>query len=264
VRVGSGSAGDGSIVSKDAISSQDTDGNHHSQENHHLRVIDFFDHAYRNHKRYWQRPMLYSTNPEDFPPAWKILLEALLKQPEMRVLDLGAGEGIDAIRLARLGCEVDAVEGSAIGAEKIQKFAREAGVRLNVVHADARNFAPTDKYDIVICSGLLHYIEDKEVLLQKIQQATKVGGYNLMFLFSSYTAVPTCHNIVDIYCDDENGVVTSSYQSWHGHRFLEHHKLETAHCDFPEHYHSYIKILAQKPGEADDDKRGLLTYPSHQ
>jgi 2-polyprenyl-3-methyl-5-hydroxy-6-metoxy-1,4-benzoquinol methylase len=259
--VGSGSTGD-DTVSKDAISNQDTDGNHPSRVSHNLGVIDFFDRVYRDHKRYWHRPMLYSTNPDDFPPSWKILLEALLNCPSGRVLDLGAGEGIDAIRLARLGYEVDVVEGSAVGAEKIQAFAREARVRLNVFHADARNFTPTDKYDVVICSGLLHYIQDKEALLHKIQQATKVGGYNLMLLFSSYTAVPACHSIVDIYCDDENGVVTSSYQGWHGYRFLERNKLETAHCDFPKHHHSYIKILAQKPDDYDDDQGCLLTYPN--
>ena len=47
------------------------------------------------------------------------MLEDLRTRPAGRVLDLGAGEGIDAIRLARLGYEVDAVEGSVIGAEKI-------------------------------------------------------------------------------------------------------------------------------------------------
>ena len=58
VGVGSGSTGD-NIVSKDAISNQATDEKHHSQMNHDLGVIDFFNGVYRNHKRYWHRSMLY-------------------------------------------------------------------------------------------------------------------------------------------------------------------------------------------------------------
>ena len=47
-------------------------------------------------------------------------------------LDLGAGEGADAIRLAKLGYKVDAVEVSAVACEKIERFARSQGVRINV------------------------------------------------------------------------------------------------------------------------------------
>lgn len=44
-------------------------------------------------------------------------------------LDIGAGEGADAIRLALLGYEVDADDLSAIGAAKIEYFAEQAEVK---------------------------------------------------------------------------------------------------------------------------------------
>jgi 2-polyprenyl-3-methyl-5-hydroxy-6-metoxy-1,4-benzoquinol methylase len=49
-----------------------------------------------------------------------------------QALDLGAGEGADAIRLAKLGYHVDAVELSAVACEKIERFARTQGVRISV------------------------------------------------------------------------------------------------------------------------------------
>jgi 2-polyprenyl-3-methyl-5-hydroxy-6-metoxy-1,4-benzoquinol methylase len=90
-----------------------------------------------------------------------MLLEALSNRQPGLALDLGSGEGMDAIRLAQLGYQVDAIEGSAVGAEKIEKFAREARTRVNVMHMDAQDFQPTQQYDVIICNGLLHYIENK-------------------------------------------------------------------------------------------------------
>jgi SAM-dependent methyltransferase len=147
----------------------------------------------------------------------------------------------------RLGYQVDAIEGSAVGAEKIEKFAREARTRVNVMHMDAQDFQPTKQYDVIICNGLLHYIENKALLLRKIQQATKAGGYHMVFLFSNYSPVPECHRIINVYCDEEDGIVSSYYNNWHHTLFLEHYKQDNAHVDFPLHQHSMIKIVAQKP-----------------
>jgi protein-L-isoaspartate O-methyltransferase len=97
---------------------------------------------------------------DHFKP-WAMLLEALSNRQPGLALDLGSGEGIDAIHLARLGNQVDAIEGSAVGAEKIEKFAREARTRVNVMHMDAQDFQPTKQYDVIIFNGLLHYIENK-------------------------------------------------------------------------------------------------------
>ena len=44
----------------------------------------------------------------------------------------GAGEGADAIRLAKLGYQVDAVEVSAVACEKIERFAKSEGVKITI------------------------------------------------------------------------------------------------------------------------------------
>ena len=49
-------------------------------------------------------------------------------------------KGSDAIRLALLGYEVDAVEVSKVGAEKIGRFAAEAGAKLHVIPSDVQDF----------------------------------------------------------------------------------------------------------------------------
>ena len=96
-------------------------------------VSDYFDGVYQAHERFWWRdPARHSTRPEDYPSS--LLAQQTLRvlaraEVQGRALDFGAGEGSDAIRLALLGYDVDAVELSVIGAEKIRRFAREAEVR---------------------------------------------------------------------------------------------------------------------------------------
>jgi SAM-dependent methyltransferase len=79
-------------------------------------IRDFFDRQYAAYDRYWWRDgNRYSTSPADhtsFNAAW--LAEAARRRPG-RALDLGAGEGADSIRLARLGYQVDAIEISGFG-----------------------------------------------------------------------------------------------------------------------------------------------------
>lgn len=219
-----------------------------------MRVSDYFDGVYSRHDRYWWRdPGRYEPAPDAYPRSLltQQTLRMLGRGPQQggRVLDLGAGEGSDAIRLALLGYEVDAVEVSAVAARKIEAFAQEAGAKVRVFAADIRNFTPDGLYDVVICNGVLHYVEDKKSVISLMQGATCEAGLNVISLWSTYTPVPECHEIVPVYCDDEDGVVTGSYRAWVTEFiYFERDKAETAHSDLPAHRHSHLKLIATKPG----------------
>lgn len=217
---------------------------------HYDSVIAFFDDVYRRYQRYWwRRPTRYSIDPADHAASLitSHLLEALQQHRPGKALDIGAGEGTDAIRLALLGYEVDAVEGSSVGAEKIERFAREVGVRLNIHNLDATDFWPSSKYDVIICNGLLHYIADKPAIIARLQAATAPGGYNAVSLWSDRTPVPECHRVVDAYSEAEDGVVTALYKNWVSiGSWMERGKPETGHPGFGPHSHSFIKFIAKK------------------
>jgi SAM-dependent methyltransferase len=217
-----------------------------------MRVSEYFDDVYSHHERFWwQESGRYELDPDAYPYSLltQLTLRRLARQPHGRALDLGAGEGTDAIRLALLGYEVDAVEISTIAAEKITAFAREAGAKVRVFAKDILNFTPDGLYDVVICNGVLHYVEDKKAVISLMQEVTCKQGINVVSLWSSYTAVPECHEIVPVYCDDEDGVVTGSYRDWAtDFIYFERNKAETSHSDMPGHSHSHLKLIATKPG----------------
>jgi SAM-dependent methyltransferase len=219
-----------------------------------VHIYDYFDSVYQEAERFWWRGAeRYDLAPEAYPLSLlaQQTLRVLKGRAAGRALDLGAGEGSDAIRLAKLGYHVDAVELSDVGAKKIQYFAEEAGVqdKLRVFSADIQDFQPDGHYDVVICNGVLHYIEDKNSVIELMQQATGPGGINVISLWSDYTPVPHCHEIVPVYSDPEDGVVTSSYKAWPKEFiYFERDKAETAHSDLGAHRHSHIKFIAVKPG----------------
>jgi SAM-dependent methyltransferase len=216
-----------------------------------MRISEYFDSVYAGPGRFWWRDEgRYETEPDAYPSS--LLTQQTLRllggRARGRALDVGAGEGSDAIRLALLGYAVDAVEVSKVGAEKIERFAAEAGAKLRIIASDAQDFVPDESYDVIVCNGVLHYVEDKQRVIKLMQDATRPDGINVISLWSDYTPVPECHEFVPVYADKENGVVTSCYRKWRTEFiYFERDKSETSHSDLPEHRHSHIKLIASKP-----------------
>ncbi|MEV0224272.1 methyltransferase domain-containing protein [Streptomyces sp. NPDC050704] len=101
----------------------------------------------------------------------------------LRVLDVGMGQGTQALRLARAGHQVTGVEQDA----KMLAVAREAlasepeGIRgrVRLVESDGRDtgvhFLP-GSFDVVLCHGVLMYIEDPDALLAGLARMLAPGG----------------------------------------------------------------------------------------
>jgi tellurite methyltransferase len=216
-----------------------------------MTISDFFDELYQSEPRYWWRDKdRYAPEADSYPYSLltQMTLRLIKDRPPGRALDLGAGEGADSIRLALLGYSVDAVEISKIGAKKIAAFADQARVTLNVEVADIVTYEPQGQFDIVICNGVLQYIEDKKSVVDLMQTATRTGGINVISLWSSYTPVPQCHQVVPVFCDDEDGLVVQSYGDWIKEiLYFERGKPEASHSGMPSHSHSHIKMIARKP-----------------
>jgi SAM-dependent methyltransferase len=103
--------------------------------------------------------------------------------PSRRVLDVGCGQGTQALRLARRGHRVTGLDSSSrLLADLRSALAAESpevGRRLRVVHGDAERltelFAPSS-FDAVLCQGVLMYFPDPSPLLSAIAQVVAPGG----------------------------------------------------------------------------------------
>lgn len=103
----------------------------------------------------------------------------------MRVLDIGCGEGKDAVFLARNGYRVTAFDIAESGLEKARELADKNGVHIDFFKADALDYRPETNFDIIFSSGVLHYIPAKtrEELISCLKSHTNTGGLNVLNVF---------------------------------------------------------------------------------
>lgn len=216
-----------------------------------MEIGRFFDQRYASEDRYWWKAgNRYLTDPDAHPASvlTRSMMREIAGRPPGRALDLGGGEGSDAIRLALLGWRVDLVDISREAAGKTGIFAGQVGVTLNIINSSITDFRPSHVYDLVICNGVLHYVENKARVLRMIQDVTTRGGVNALSMWSSYSPVPAGHLVVPCYPEDEDGTVMRMYSSWDKPLlYFERLKQEASHLDFAPHVHSYIKLVAIKP-----------------
>ncbi|WP_248965228.1 class I SAM-dependent methyltransferase [Sphaerisporangium perillae] len=97
----------------------------------------------------------FSTKPDESLVSY---LERGLLTPG-RALDLGCGPGRNAIHLASLGFEVDAIDLSPTAVAWGEERAREAGADVRFLCGDAFTAEPAlGRYDLVYDSGCLHHL----------------------------------------------------------------------------------------------------------
>lgn len=102
-----------------------------------------------------------------------------------RVLDIGCGEGKDAVFLARNGYKVSAFDLSQKGLEKARILAEANQVEVDFFRADVNDFVPQAEFDIIFSSGVFHYIEfeQRKRLIDNLKAATTLHGINAINVF---------------------------------------------------------------------------------
>ena len=95
--------------------------------------------------------------------------------PSGMILDLGAGEGRNALFLAAEGFKITAVDSSKTAVEKLRKSAQEKGIKLDAAIDDIRDYIIREGYDAILAILVFHHLSHSEVvsLVEKIKMATK-------------------------------------------------------------------------------------------
>lgn len=102
-----------------------------------------------------------------------------------RVLDIGCGEGKDAIFLAKCGYEVSAFDISAQGIEKAKRLAEYNKVEVNFFKADIFDYCPDRNYDIIFSSGVIHILPQamRKEFCDNYKSHTEDKGINVLNVF---------------------------------------------------------------------------------
>ena len=176
-------------------------------------------------------------------------------QPLMRpgrVLDLGAGDGRNALYLAACGHPVTAVDVATTGLAHLSADAKSQGIEAMItpVVADIARYQPSDSYEAVISTFTLHFVAraDFSRVLTMMQTATVPGGLNVIADFT--TDGPLYDPASPTYWP-ESGELRARYEAagWHILYDAQYPARTRARDANGEPYvHTAATLIARKPG----------------
>ena len=111
-----------------------------------------------------------------------------------KVLDIGCGEGKDAVYMAQKGYDVTAFDLTDNGIRKTLALADNRGVTINAYVDDINTFSTDEQFDIIYSTGTVQYLfdENKKAFFDKIEKITRPGGivYFNVFVEKSFLKLP--------------------------------------------------------------------------
>jgi 2-polyprenyl-3-methyl-5-hydroxy-6-metoxy-1,4-benzoquinol methylase len=169
-----------------------------------------------------------------------------------RVLDLGAGEGKNAVYLASKGFDVVAVECSEYAIQNFQNRLRNvsaaAAERIQLIRQDVTAFAPSGSFDVVIAYGLLHCLSSYSILCKVVammQECTRPGGMNVVVTFTDTLPVPSAQAYLEPTLLHP-GELQKLYEQWETLDCEDGVITETHPTSTVCHSHSLCRLLARK------------------
>jgi tellurite methyltransferase len=200
---------------------------------------------------FWESSFEDFDAPSPFGPPSKELVDLLPALPkDALVLDLGCGDGRNALLFGRKACQVRAVDISNAAIAKLAFRAGQEHLPINARVADLREYQIDGLYDLVIAHGCLHLLESKhwKRLIVEAKEHTRAGGYNVIAVFTDTLPPP----------DDlrpwalglfQEGELFSFYSDWNVLTKLSY-ILDDVHPGGLKHRHPINKIVAQRSAPA--------------
>lgn len=167
---------------------------------------------------------------------------------KLRLIDLGSGEGRNAVHFAREGFDVTALELSSVGVEKTKRLAFENKVTLAAVQDDILSCKlPVSHYDVIFSTGTMHYLppDIRPARFDHFKNATVVGGLNALSVFVEKPFVeqaPDAEQCVYLF---RSGELMSFYWDWEILFSVE--EIFDCRSGGRPHRHACNRIIARKP-----------------
>lgn len=122
-------------------------------------------------------PQKYNTN-----PVHSEVLEAVGIVPAGKALDLGCGQGRNALFLAQHGFDVTAVDQNELALEILQSIVAEEDLEMPVGLYDINAAALTQNYDFIVSTVVLMFLDADRIpaIIRNMQEHTNPGGYHLI------------------------------------------------------------------------------------
>ncbi len=126
---------------------------------------------------------LYRTTPHALGEANGDVMAFFEVREPLSVLDIGCGQGRDALAIARFGHRVHGVDISETGIAQMREEAEGNGLPVSGQVADIRSYVPDTTYDVLLIDRTLHMLPDgveRIAIFTRLLAASKPGGWLLL------------------------------------------------------------------------------------
>ncbi|SHN88455.1 methyltransferase domain-containing protein [Desulfitobacterium chlororespirans] len=201
------------------------------------KQITIYEEEYKTQEYYW-----------GIVPSKMCLrvLELIPPTTRLKLLDIGCGEGKDAVFFARNGYDVTAFDISDAGIEKTKRLAGNAGIQVKVFKADILDYRLDTNFDILFSSGVLHYVKPqlREEIFSNYKQFTNPNGLHIFNVFVNKPFIDPPPEKEPTACKWVSGELFTHYHDW----LIQECSEVIFDCDSSGilHQHAMNKVIAQK------------------
>ncbi|ACL19027.1 transcriptional regulator, XRE family [Desulfitobacterium hafniense DCB-2] len=201
------------------------------------KQITIYEEEYKTQEYYW-----------GIVPSKMCLrvLELIPPTTRLKLLDIGCGEGKDAVFFARNGYDVTAFDISDAGIEKTKRLADNAGIQVKVFKADILDYRLDTNFDILFSSGVLHYVKPqlRKEIFSNYKQFTNPNGLHIFNVFVNKPFIDPPPEKEPTACKWVSGELFTHYHDW----LIQECSEVIFDCDSSGilHQHAMNKVIAQK------------------
>lgn len=202
-----------------------------------------YEEHYRKKEYYW------GLNPN--PLCYEIMKIMPPTKPR-RVLDIGCGEGKDAVFLARNGYIVSAFDAAETGLEKARTLADANRVHIDFFRADILDYKSDACFDIIFSSGVFHYIPPhfRKECISYLKKHTSPGGIHAVNVFVEKPFLAPAPDLERTEAENPgwySGELFMLYHDWLFHKMEE--EIFDCNSGGVSHRHCMNLLIAEKINE---------------
>ncbi|MDR3149938.1 MAG: helix-turn-helix domain-containing protein [Oscillospiraceae bacterium] len=168
----------------------------------------------------------------------------------LKLLDIGCGEGKDAVFFARCGYIVSAFDLSEAGIEKARSLAEKARVTVNTFTANLLHYRLTENYDILYSSGVFAYIKPdlRAEIMANYKSHVNDGGLAAFQTFVNKPFIPRAPEKTPIYAW-KSGELFTYFHDWYIENCCEY--VFDCNSSGVPHKHAANRMFARNIKEID-------------
>ncbi len=142
---------------------------------------------------------LYAATPDALGPPTQIFVDFFKAKSDQKlcVLDIGCGQGRDALFIARLGHRVVGVDYAPSGIRDLLAAAHREALDIEGIVADITEFEPAETFDVVLIDRTLHMLDEGPRLQALGVLADHVASNGWLLIADEAVSIPAFLDALD-------------------------------------------------------------------